>query len=39
VKVLKVAFNPAPREEAFDTGFLSRFAARTWDELLELIER
>jgi len=39
VKVLKAAFNPAPREAAFDTGFLSRFAAKTWDEIMELIER
>ena len=39
VKVLKAAFNPVPREAAFDTGFLSRFAAKTWDEIMELIER
>lgn len=39
LKVLKLSFNPAPRDEAFDTAFLSRFAAKTWDELLELIGR
>jgi hypothetical protein len=39
VKVLKLAFNPAPRDETFDTGFLARFAAKTWDEIVELIER
>lgn len=39
VKVLRAAFNPAPREEAFDTAFLSRFAAKTWDELVELLDR
>jgi outer membrane biogenesis lipoprotein LolB len=39
IKVLKLAFNPAPRDEAFDTAFLARFAAKTWDELMELIDR
>ncbi len=39
VKILKAAFNPPPRDEAFDTGFLSRFAAKTWDELVELLDR
>jgi hypothetical protein len=39
VKVLKLAFNPAPRDEAFNTAFLGRFAAKSWDELLELIGR
>lgn len=39
VKVLKLAFDPAPRDGAFDTGFLGRYAARTWDELLRLIDR
>jgi hypothetical protein len=39
VKVLKLAFNPTPRDAAFDTAYLARFAAKTWDELLELIDR
>lgn len=39
VKVLKLAFNPGPRDAAFDTVFLSRFTAKTWDEILELIDR
>jgi hypothetical protein len=39
VKILKAAFNPPPRDEAFDTAFLARFAAKSWDELRELIER
>lgn len=39
VRVLKLAFDPAPRDAAFDTAYLARFAAKTWDELLELIDR
>lgn len=39
IKVLKLAFDPAPRDEVFDTAFLARFAAKTWDELLEIIDR
>jgi len=39
VKVLKAAFNPPRRDEAFDVTFLSRFTAKTWDEILELLER
>jgi len=39
VKVLKAAFNPPPRDGSFDTAFLSRFTAKTWDELAELLDR
>ena len=39
VKVLKAAFNPPRRDEAFDVTFLARFTAKTWDEILELLER
>lgn len=39
VKVLKLAFNPGLRPEAFDVAFLGRYAAKTWDEILELLER
>jgi hypothetical protein len=39
VKVLKLAFDPATPDGAFDAGFLGRYAAKTWDEILELIER
>ncbi|HSA96611.1 MAG TPA: hypothetical protein VLJ16_11195 [Acidobacteriota bacterium] len=39
VKILRAAFNPPPRDEAFDTAFLSRFTAKTWDELAELLDR
>jgi len=39
VKVLKLAFNPEPRDEAFEVGFLGRYTAKTWEEILELLER
>jgi hypothetical protein len=39
VKVLRIAFDPAPRDAAFDVAFLTRYAKKTWDELLELFER
>jgi hypothetical protein len=39
VKVLKLNFDPAPRPGAFDTAFLRAYAPKTWDEILELIER
>ena len=39
VKVLKLNFNPEPRDGAFDTAFLRAYAAKTWNEILELIER
>jgi len=39
VKVLKIALDPAPRDAAFDVAFLSRYVMKTWDELLELLER
>jgi hypothetical protein len=39
VKVLKLNFNPAPRDGIFDTGFLRAFAPKTWEEMLELLDR
>lgn len=39
VKVLKLRFNPVSRPEAFDTAYLRAFTPKTWDEILELIER
>ena len=39
VKVLKLGFNPEPRAEAFDTAFLRAYAPKTWDEILELLDR
>lgn len=39
VKVLKLGFNPPPRDEAFDTAFLRGYAPKTWEEILDLIDR
>ncbi len=39
VKVLKLGFNPQPRPEAFDVAFLRAYAAKTWEGMLELLER
>ena len=39
VKVLKLAFNPEPRAGAFETAYLGRYAAKTWDEIVELLKR
>ena len=39
VKVLKLGFNPSGRPEAFDTAFLRSYAAKTWEEILELLDR
>jgi outer membrane biogenesis lipoprotein LolB len=39
LKVLKLAFDPAARDAAFETGFLGRFTAKSWEEILELLER
>jgi hypothetical protein len=39
VKVLKLGFNPPPRPEAFDVAFLRAYAAKTWEGMLELLER
>jgi outer membrane biogenesis lipoprotein LolB len=39
IKVLKLGFDPPERPEAFDTAYLRTFAPKTWDEILELIER
>jgi hypothetical protein len=39
LKILRLAFNPVRRDEAFDVAFLGRYAARTWEEILELLDR
>lgn len=39
VKVLKLGFNPPPRDEAFDPAFVRVYAPKTWDEILELLDR
>jgi hypothetical protein len=39
VKVLKLNFNPAPREGTFDTAFIRAYAPKTWDEILDLLDR
>lgn len=39
VKVLKLRFDPAPRPEAFDTAFTRAYAAKTWAEIVELLDR
>jgi hypothetical protein len=39
MKVLKLGFNPAPHDEAFDASFLHAYALKTWDEILELLDR
>jgi hypothetical protein len=39
VKVLKLAFDPPPRDGAFDVTFVGRYAAKTWDEILDIIDR
>lgn len=39
IKMLKLNFNPAPRDGIFDTGFLRAFAPKSWAELRELLDR
>jgi hypothetical protein len=39
LKILRLNFDPPPREEAFDMAFLRAYAARTWEEILDLVER
>jgi hypothetical protein len=39
VKVLKLGFNPPPRDDVFDTAFLRTFTPKTWPEILELLDR
>ena len=39
VKILKLGFNPEPREGAFDAAFLRSYAPRSWDGILGLLDR
>lgn len=39
VKVLKLGFDPPERPDAFETAFLRTYAAKTWEEILELLDR
>ncbi|MBE3125215.1 MAG: hypothetical protein IMZ54_01305 [Acidobacteria bacterium] len=39
MKVLKLGFNPPPREAAFDVSFLRGYVLKTWGEILELPDR
>jgi hypothetical protein len=39
VKVLKLGFDPPRRDGVFDTAFLEAYALKTWDEILELLDR
>lgn len=39
IRILALAFNPEPRDAAFDPAFLRAFAPKTWDEILELLDR
>jgi len=39
VKILKLGFNPPPRQASFDTAFLRSYAPKTWEEILDLIDR
>ena len=39
IKILKLGFDPPPRPEVFDVAFLSAFAPKTWEEILELLDR
>lgn len=39
MKVLKLGFNPPPREAAFDVSFLRGYVLKTWEEILELLDR
>ncbi len=39
VKILRLGFNPPRRDEAFDISFLRSYALKTWDELVEGLDR
>jgi hypothetical protein len=39
VKVLKLGFDPPPREAVFDLAFLRAFSPKTWEEIVELLDR
>jgi len=39
IKVLKLGFDPPVRAEVFETGYLRAFAPKTWNEILELLDR
>jgi len=38
INVLSLRFNPAPRPEAFDTGFLERFRRGSWEEIRNILK-
>ncbi|MBP1769893.1 MAG: hypothetical protein H6P96_511 [Candidatus Aminicenantes bacterium] len=39
LKVLELAFNPAPADAPFDVSFLRAYAPKTWDGILEILDR
>jgi hypothetical protein len=39
VKVLKLGFNPPQRDGAFDVSFLRSYALKSWDGILEILDR
>lgn len=39
IKILKLGFDPPPRPEVFDVAFLRAFAPKTWEEILEILDR
>jgi outer membrane biogenesis lipoprotein LolB len=39
IKVLKLGFDPPVRADIFDTAFLRSFAPKTWEEILETLDR
>jgi outer membrane biogenesis lipoprotein LolB len=39
LKVLKLGFNPPLREAAFDVSFLRGYVLKTWEEILDLLDR
>lgn len=39
LRVLKLGFDPPPREAAFDVSFLRGYVLKTWTEILELTDR
>jgi hypothetical protein len=39
IKILKLGFDPPSRPEVFDVAFLGAFAPKTWEEILEILDR